>query len=211
MPPISLRHCRRHIGARKKKQPAAQSGSQASQAETLAWLETDRTPRILVSVNLSIVWTNSAAQIELGRRQDIEDRAGVLTFTHAALGTSLSSAIQSQISPSAIWSHRRLDGDGQLLFRIDKVGGVPPLFGLSFLGHSAHYRPQYQGLDRVFLLTDAEHRVLLALLAGLDAEGVAQLHEVSLETVRTQIRKLYKKMQVQSREALLYKAQPFRL
>lgn len=211
MASIPVRRCRRHIGARSRKVQLAPPVPQTQLAETHAWLEADRTPRILISADLSILWANSAANAQLLKRQDIENRTGVLTFTHAPIGIAFASALRGQISRSAIWSHRQWNGNGQLLVRIDKINGENALFGLSFLGNSTEYRPQYQGLDSVFLLTEAEHRVLLALPAGLDADGVAQLHEISLETVRTHIRKLYKKMQVGSREALLYKAQPFRL
>jgi DNA-binding CsgD family transcriptional regulator len=60
-------------------------------------------------------------------------------------------------------------------------------------------------------LTRAEHRVLLELLHGQEADALTKLLGVSIETVRSHIRNIYGKLEVNSREQLFFKTQTFRI
>ena len=64
------------------------------------------------------------------------------------------------------------------------------------------HRARYADLKRAFDLTAAEDRVLARLLDGDVAEKIARSHAVSIDTVRSQIRSVYAKLEVGSREAL---------
>ena len=61
-----------------------------------------------------------------------------------------------------------------------------------------------------YSLTSAEQRILKDLLTGLKADDIAEAREISVETVRTHVRRLYAKMNVSSREGLFFTALQYR-
>jgi len=81
---------------------------------------------------------------------------------------------------------------------------------VTFFGSGSDFQSTYADLDRVFQLTKAQLGTL-DLLGGHDADTVARLRNISVETVRTHIRVIYSKIGVSSREALFHTLQPYRL
>jgi LuxR family maltose regulon positive regulatory protein len=65
------------------------------------------------------------------------------------------------------------------------------------------------GIAEAFGLTSAELRVLKSLSAGETAQETAGDLKVSVDTVRTHIRRVYQKVGVNSREALFTRVRPF--
>ena len=65
-------------------------------------------------------------------------------------------------------------------------------------------------LSAKYNLTTAEQRVLNDLLTGSKADEIAEAREISVETVRTHVRRLYAKMNVSSREGLFFTALQYR-
>lgn len=66
-------------------------------------------------------------------------------------------------------------------------------------------------LRETFDLTPAEQRVLVGLTAGHTAIVLASMLNVTLETARTHIRRIYAKMGVSSREELIFLAGQYRV
>ncbi|WP_405053749.1 helix-turn-helix transcriptional regulator [Sphingobium sp. SJ10-10] len=62
----------------------------------------------------------------------------------------------------------------------------------------------------IYRLTNGEHKILNAMMSGMNAEQISRSLEISLETVRTHIRRIYSKIGVRSREALFAQLQPFK-
>jgi DNA-binding CsgD family transcriptional regulator len=181
-------------------------------ALALNWIEHDLTPRVIVADDLAILWSNVAGRSLLAHKRDLEERSGILATVDRSKQPALARFVTlSEVAVSS-WALKRSDGDGHLLFRaqcIDWRGGG--MFGVAFFGSGSEFQIRYVDLDTVFGLTRAEHRVLLDMLEGLEADRLAEIHAVSIETTRTHIRNIYAKLQVHSREGLFHRLRPYRI
>jgi DNA-binding CsgD family transcriptional regulator len=176
-----------------------------------SWLEKDRGPRAIVDRELSILWSNVAADLLLSDRQGLAERGGRLHAMDPAGNDALEDLLKGAESGHSTACIERPNRDGWLVLRACHLEGPPSLvFGIGITEASEGSRVTYQHLDVVFGLTKAEHRVLLALLDGNDAETLAAQRGVSVETARSQIRSIYLKVGVGSRERLFARLQHFR-
>jgi DNA-binding CsgD family transcriptional regulator len=177
----------------------------------LRLLEMDAQPRAMVDDQLTILWSNPAAAILLASKRDIGVRNGLLYATDHSQQEALHNFVRDCRSGLATWCLLREDAEC-LLLRAQRVkASGETVVCLAFIGTGPEYEPRYHDLDKAFGLTLSEHRVLLALLAGNEAEALARLHGVSVETTRTHIRNIYAKLGVSSRERLFNRTQPFRI
>lgn len=178
----------------------------------LSWIEHDLMPRVIVDDDLVILWGNIAGRSLLAQKRDLEERNGILSTVDRSKQVALAKFVaQSEVAISS-WSFKRSDGDGHMLFRAQRIdwrgGGM---FGVAFYGSGSEFQARYADLDKVFGLTGAEHRVLLDMLEGLEADRLSEIHSVSIETTRTHIRNIYSKLQVRSREGLFHRLLPYRV
>jgi DNA-binding CsgD family transcriptional regulator len=179
-------------------------------ALALAWLDHDYTPRCVLADDLSVLWANIAARSALARRRDLEVRDGALYATKPQHQGELLAFLRSSGAGISTLCLPRSSGKGHLLLRAQRLSwSEEPAYGVSFFGTGEDYVHRYADLDVAFGLTQAENKVLLRLLDGHDVEQLAQLLEVSVETVRSHVRKIYQKIGVRSREALFRAARPF--
>jgi DNA-binding CsgD family transcriptional regulator len=177
----------------------------------LDWLALDKTPFLFLGDRLGVLWSNAAATAELEKRRDLEVRGGALAMTDRGRQSELEQFLASSNGGIHTWSVPRVDGDGHLLFRAQKLSDAPWRCGLSFHGSGAEYRAEYADLHAVFGLTPAEDKVIRGLLDGLDAQRIADRDGVSIETTRSHIRAIYLKLDVNSREGLFHRVRPYRL
>lgn len=176
-----------------------------------SWLELENWPRLIVNHDFEILWSNSAADGLLSGRQGLGKRGGRLHATNPAGNDALEELLKGTESGPSILSIERPTRDGWLLLRACRLGGpTAKVFGIGVTEATEQNRASYEHLDKAFGLTKAEHRVLLALLDGNDAEALATMHGVSVETTRSQIRSIYVKVGVGSRERLFARLQHFR-
>lgn len=189
--------------------------SEVSNSASLAleWLDRDIRPRLIVNLSLRIIWQNEAAKIALGQRCDLEVRDGLLAVTHNAHQNALGAFIASCTHDLCSFCLPSDALDSHLLFRAQELtrDGRNRLFGIIFYRSGKEYIARYADLDRVFLLTHAEHRVLLELLNGHTADDVARDLAVSIETTRSHIRNIYGKIGVTSREGLFSRVRPYQV
>lgn len=178
----------------------------------LAWIEHDVMPRVIVDHDLTLLWANVAARSLLAARRDIEERGGALAMVDRSSQAALVRFVTASEVSISSWSHKRADGDGHLLFRAQRIdwrgGGM---FGIAFYGSGSDFQARYADLDIIFGLTPTEHRVLLDMLEGFEADRLADIHAVSIDTIRTHIRNIYAKLQVHSREGLFHRLRPYRI
>ena len=195
-----------------KVQAAGADGFDPAAELALAWIEHDLMPRAIVADDLAILWSNVAARSLLAARRDVEERGGIMCTVDRSRQSALVKFVTSSEVAISSWALKRSDGDGHLLFRAQRIdwrgGGM---FGLAFFGSGSEFQVRYADLDIIFGLTRAEHRVLLDMLEGLEAERLAEIHAVSIETTRTHIRNIYAKLQVRSREGLFHRLRPYRI
>lgn len=178
-------------------------------AASMVWLGQDASPRLMVDVRLNILWRNDVGDELLAERHEIESINGFLRATNPAAQSDLALFVENASADLSTWQVARKDGRGFLLLRAMRLDDET--VGLTAVRTGAEYMQRFADLDRAFKLTTSEHRVLTGLLAGEEADKLARLHGVSVETTRTHIRNVYAKMGVNSRERLFACALPFRL
>lgn len=178
----------------------------------LAWIEHDLMPRVIVADDLAILWSNVAGRSLLAQKRDLEARNNILSTVDRSKQPALARFVTGSEVAVSSWAFKRSDGDGHLLFRAQRIdwrgGGM---FGVGFFGSGSEFQVRYADLDSIFGLTRAEHRVLLDMLEGFEAERLSEIHAVSIETTRTHIRNIYAKLQVRSREGLFHRLRPYRI
>ncbi|HET9638395.1 MAG TPA: helix-turn-helix transcriptional regulator [Allosphingosinicella sp.] len=192
--------------------PAGRPDEKLAAALALDWIDHDLMPRVIVGDDLVILWSNIAARALLAARRDVESRSGILSTVDRSKQQGLAHFVTTSEVAISTWALKRADGDGHVLFRaqrIDWQGGG--LFGVALYGSGSEFHVRYADVDLVFGLTPAEHRILLDLLEGCEADRLAEIHAVSIETVRTHIRNIYAKLHVRSRESLFHRLQPYRI
>lgn len=177
----------------------------------LEWLEHDHQPRILVRFDLTLLWTNEGGRAFIGEGRVLEIRNATLATIDRSQQERLREFVSGSTQALSTLCLKCHDDEERLLLRAHRMlaGGLGAV-GLVLIA-ADQYRPLYHDLDQAFSLTPAEHRVLLALLQGNGAEALARHGEVSLETIRSQIRSIYHKLGVGTREHLFLRTQPFRL
>ena len=74
-----------------------------------------------------------------------------------------------------------------------KAFGMRPQVMLTFYSPTQSVTIDFHLLYAAFNLSPAESRVALGLLDGLCPKQIAQRHQVNIDTVRKQIRSIYKK------------------
>jgi DNA-binding CsgD family transcriptional regulator len=176
----------------------------------LQWLDREADGRAMVDGDLKILWTNAPAAILLGSSFEIEERRGILSAVDRSKQAQLRAFVGRSRTGRSAWNLPRPDGNGFLLLTAIR-SGPGEVFGLSLKRTGPEHPARYHELDAMFGLTAAEHRVLLSLLAGNEADVVAALQDVSIETTRSHIRSIYLKLGVNSRERLFALAQDFQI
>lgn len=176
----------------------------------LAWLDHDYTPRCVLADDLTLLWANIAARSTLAKRRDIEIRDGALFTTKPQHQSELLAFIHCSGAGVSTLCFPRSSGKGHLLLRAQRLRWTDtPAYGVSFFGTGEDFAHRYADLDVAFRLTQAENKVLLSLLDGHDVDQLTRLLDVSVDTVRSHVRKIYQKIGVNSREALFRIARPF--
>lgn len=178
----------------------------------LLWLDRQPLPHVMLSKELTLLWANAKAQTALTERRDVLSCNKTFTAVDPDHQQGLRDFLINSTSSLTSWSMPRSDGDGRVIFRAQRLEETPSsIIAVTFFGSGSDFQPAYVELDRIFRLTKAQHGVLMDLLGGHDVDAIAQLRQVSVETVRTHIRVIYSKIGVNSREALFHILQPFRL
>jgi DNA-binding CsgD family transcriptional regulator len=182
----------------------------------LRWLELDRKARLILTRQLRVVWQNRAVDLILESSSQIERRDGMLIGHDAGSHERLATLVETCGEAMATLLLRSVDSQSHLLARAQRLA-LPDceLVGLTLAMTEAGSLENgcagsgYPGVEAAFGLTPAERRVLMALIDGKTADETAAAYSVSLDTVRSQIRGIYEKMDVSSREGLFARIRPF--
>ncbi len=178
----------------------------------LEWLEIDHRARMIVSNDLHVRWHNRRATEALFRAVGIDLRDGELVFGTPAVQRAFATfvgALGSELHTLAVPSED--DSDVILLrgWRAQHQG--ESLACIEIVRDNRDFTCQYRDIDVVFRLTPAEHRIVLRSLSGQTVSSIAAALGLSLDTVRTHIRRIYSKLGVGSREELLGRLAPYRV
>jgi DNA-binding CsgD family transcriptional regulator len=175
----------------------------------LTWLDADESARLIVDDQLRISWANGTARRWISERFPIaavKERLclGDSTLMLRALLTRAALKPEGTCIPVA-------NGTTHLIICARRIGahGARSMFGIHVRRTD---RPPVEapvGVAEAFRLTASEVRVLEQLCRGATAQETAVELSLSLETIRTHIKRLYQKVGVGSREALLSQLRPF--
>jgi DNA-binding CsgD family transcriptional regulator len=178
----------------------------------IAWLEAEIQPRLIADEELAILWANEAARRLLADKCEVEERAGYLNALDPLCHERLVRLVRPGTDPLRTCCIPLSGSTGHLLVRSRPLGGHEAhLCGLTLVRTDQPSDFGYRDLEAAFGLTPAEHRVLLCLLDGKEADRLTQEMGVSIETIRSHIRNFYAKLEVNSREQLFAKTRPFRV
>ena len=192
---------------------AAERETPALLEDFLTWGDLEARPRVIVDEQVCVVWMNAAAAASLKQARDFVLRRGAIMPQDLRQSAGFRAFVLSARPEVNSWCYHRPEGDGHVLFRAQglRPAGASQRIGLVFHGTGSEFRPDWHDLRAIFRLTVAEDQVVRGLLDGHVADIVAERQGVSPETVRSQIRSAYGKMNVSSREALIRKLAPYRL
>lgn len=176
----------------------------------LAWLADDSIARVMLDDQQMVLWSNGAADTLFSRRAGLEIRGSMLCASDPVCAEAFLGFLASCAVAAATWCIKQPKQDGWLLLRGRCLNAATKVIGLCLTDASDRRSVTYEQLDVAFGLTRAEHRILLDLLEGNDAETLAARHGLSLDTIRSHIRHIYSKLGVRSRESLFACLQHFR-
>ncbi|AYG94366.1 LuxR family transcriptional regulator [Brevundimonas naejangsanensis] len=169
-----------------------------------AWIDGEMRARLLVTRALDVVWMNEAARI---LREDGE-LFGVEGGRFAPQSRVLARlAAQARPGEARCLAAPGADGRTWVVWAREVATSPTSLIGLTLQRSGGEVR--FQALIETHLLSPSEGRIVEMLLAGMETGRIAQTMDVSLETVRSHLKRAYQKMGVRSRGELFAQALAF--
>jgi DNA-binding CsgD family transcriptional regulator len=174
------------------------------------WLDGDRRPRIVVDGDLAAYWVNPSAEALMRSDRSVLHRNGRILPNDPRLEGELRTFVAHATDEvSAQCVSNRETGEQIVLAATRLPSPWNHLVGITLHRIAEDITVRLADLRRPFGLTATEARVAEQLLSGRTAEETALSLHVSLETVRTHIKRTYGKLGVRSRERFFYKLAPF--
>jgi len=177
------------------------------------WMDIETRARLLVDEKLTIHWTSAAAHELLDGRMDklpLLHRGSRLFATESRSQRELAAFVnRASGKPSTLCLYVDQPEDYILIAAMRLRAPWQDLIGLKLHLATEAISARGEDLKQAFGLTPAEGRVANSLLGGKTAEETAEGLGVSLETVRTHIKRAYAKLGVSSREGFFHMLTPF--
>ena len=183
-----------------------------SDAYLWTWANTHRSPIVILAQDLTVLWENDAARTLIDDARHFVRSGGRMGCADKAQAASFQSFLSGLADASGVWACRAEDGS-HLLVRADALSpsGAGRAAVLTLYPTGADRPSAWADLGQVFGLTAAEAGIAKRLVSGERAEAVADDLGISLETVRTHVRRIYNKLSISSREELFSMISPFRV
>jgi DNA-binding CsgD family transcriptional regulator len=176
------------------------------------WASTHRSPIVILAPDLTVLWENDAAASLFEDARHFVRSGGRMGCADKAQSAGFQSFLSSLPAAGGVWACRAEDGS-HLLVRADELSppGAERAAVLTLYPTGADRPSAWADLSQVFGLTAAEAGIARRLVGGERAEAVANDLGISLETVRTHVRRIYNKLSISSREELFSMINPFRV
>lgn len=169
-----------------------------------AWIDREIRARLLVTRALDVVWMNEAARVLHDDGEPFGVKEGRLVTQSRALARL---AGQARSEEARCLAATRSDGRTWVIWAREVASSPTSLIGLTLQRVGGEVR--FQALIEAHLLSPSEGRIVEMLLAGVETGRIAQTMDVSLETVRSHLKRAYQKMGVRSRGELFAQALAF--
>jgi len=176
----------------------------------LNWLERDSCARMIVDDDLLVHWINAAADEILRHTSPIRITNAKLRISKRELCDPFLQFVRGSGDGIAPFCLHVSFGE-HLLLTGQRVRGTSAqhLTGLTLRRTTRSYLLYGDALETAFRLTSTERKVLESLFLGETADEVGDRLHMSVGTVRTHIRHIYNKVDVNSREAMFSKLLPY--
>lgn len=167
------------------------------------WLEAESKARMMISGDMVVRWMSNAAKalVESG---DIRVQDGRLA-PRSPVVTDLINSCETGVATSALL----LDSEQRTWVIWARRLSNPPESLIGVIFHPPRQSSSFSALVDTHTLTPSEGRVVEMLLNGLETGRIAQLLNVSNETLKTHLKHIYCKMNVKSRGELFAQALGF--
>lgn len=173
----------------------------------MRWIDRERRYRAIVTDKSKLVWANPSFMEKLRDSSLISLRDGHLVASPPHGQPDIASALERCGSEAEhLWIGPSDNGLLVQIVRLDDEGGH---FALELVDQSPLPETLGPVLQAAFGLTKAENRVLVQMLLGEPADEISRSLGVSVETVRSHIKRIYDKLRVSSRERLFSRLLPF--
>jgi DNA-binding CsgD family transcriptional regulator len=181
-------------------------------AYLLGWTEKSQVAMALLSPDLKLVWCNASANIFFFKGQHVTLRDGALYCVDQSKAVALRAFLRGAGEERTSWVSTADDASPMIICaRLLSMGAEPPLIGLTLFSTDPADRYVWTEFGEAFHLTKAEAAVVKRILDGANADEIADDQGISVETVRTHIRRLYGKLNISGREQLFALMAPFRI
>jgi DNA-binding CsgD family transcriptional regulator len=174
------------------------------------WIDGDARARILVDANLNLHWVSSRAEALMKANNSVLHRNGRVVPRDRRLEGELRTFVQeatNELSAQCIADRR--SGEQVVLTARRLHSPWEHLVGVTLHPAGEDCDVRLADLRQALGLTRMEARVAHHLFCGKTAEETAEDLKVSLDTVRTHIKRAYAKLGVSSREHFFRKLTPY--
>ncbi len=175
------------------------------------WAENHAAPMLLITSDLTVLWCNTAAQTFRDRWPTIGVDAGRLFLAERSRTNALRDHIATIELAAVAWVCDL--AETRFIFRIEPVRpeGQDSAYLVTIQPMDDAERYLWADMAAAFGLTVSENRVVRRLISGQSVEALARDLSISIETVRTHVRRVYAKLGVNGREQLFSAVLPYRL
>jgi DNA-binding CsgD family transcriptional regulator len=173
------------------------------------WIDLDERARIVVDANLTAHWMSSRARSLMDDNRSVVHRNGRLLPRDRRVEGQLRTFVER--ATSVVSAQCISDGDtgDQVVLTATRLPSPwEHLVGVTLQRADYEVTVRLADLEQAFGLTPTEARVAHHLFCGHTAEETAHHLRVSLDTVRTHIKRAYAKLGVSSREHFFHKLTP---
>lgn len=169
-------------------------------------------PAMIVAEDLQLLWSNPAADAIFAAGKDFQVINGVVGCVDKVQGQEFRAFLALVGDDPEAWIYCR-DETAQQMVRAEVVrpDGLPRAVALMIYPIDSEDRFLWSDFHKMFGLTRAETVVVKRIVGGESADAIAEDLSVTLDTIRTHVRRVYTKLGVNNREQLFSRVSVFRI
>ena len=177
-----------------------------------SWTDRFAVPSAIVGADFQLLWSNPAADALFAAANDFQLLNGAVGCVDKVQGQEFRAFLAVVGDAPEAWIYCR-DEVAQHMVRAEAVrpDGMPGGLALMIYPIDSLGRFLWSDFHKVFGLTRAETVVVKRIMGGESADTIAEELSVTLDTIRTHVRRIYVKLEVNNREQLFSKVSAFRI
>ena len=171
-------------------------------------------PTIILLDDLSIVGINARGRQMIEQNSEFRLTEGKFLFRKSLKSDYFRTLLEKMNNETVLCKILQLEVGEPLVFRIQRIlpSGLPrSAFKITWISPRVAQERYWADLTTILNLTRAEERIAKQLFEGLDLRELAETSGITIETVRTHIRRIYQKTGVVSREKLQVVLAPYQM